>query len=161
MTMIRMPADIMESGPRAEDRGYHDARRAHAGCMICGDRDHNPHSLALAFERHADGSVSALCDAGRRFQGYDGILHGGMISALLDAVMTHCLFAHGVRAVTADMTIRFVAPVATDRAFLLTAWPASRKRRTHWVEARLTRDARLLARATARFIEPRPPSPVA
>jgi uncharacterized protein (TIGR00369 family) len=123
--------------------------------MICGDSDRNPHSLGLSFERHADGSVSALCVAGRRHQGYDGMLHGGMISTLLDAAMTHCLFAQGFRAVTAEMTVRFVAPVPTGRSLMLTARSLSRKRRIHWVEARLLIDAKLLARATARFIEPR------
>ena len=134
---------------------YFDARRVHAGCMICGDSGSNPHSLALSFDLHPDGSVSALCDLGRRHQGYDGILHGGMISALLDAAMTHCLFAQGLRALTAEMTVRFVAPVPADRSLTLTARSVSCKRRIHWLEARLSLDARLLARATARFIEPR------
>ena len=74
----------MPTGGRPKDGAYCDTRQAHAGCMICGDRGNNPHSLALSFVRHRDGSVSTLCDVGRRFQGYDGMLHGGMISALLD-----------------------------------------------------------------------------
>jgi uncharacterized protein (TIGR00369 family) len=144
------------SAPAAS--GYDDARQAHAGCMICGDRGDNPQTLGLSFDRHADGSVSTTCGLGRRFQGYDGILHGGMIGALLDAAMTHCLFVRGLRALTAEMTVRFVAPVPTDRPFTLTAQVVSRRRRIHWLEARLTMDAKLLARATARFIEPRPAS---
>lgn len=138
-----------------QDDPYGEARLAHAGCMICGGRDGNPQSQALSFERQPDGSVSTLCRIGRQCQGYDGILHGGMISALLDAAMTHCLFALGVRAVTAEMTVRFIAPVPTDRPFLLTAQVVSRKRRMHWLEARLSLNAKPLARAKARFIEPR------
>jgi acyl-coenzyme A thioesterase PaaI-like protein len=141
-------------GPPQDDR-YGEARRAHAGCMICGGRDGNPQSQGLSFERHSDGSVSTLCRIGRQCQGYDGILHGGMISTLLDAAMTHCLFAVGVQAVTAEMTVRFVAPVPIDNAFLLTARLVSQKRRMHWLEACLSLNTKLLARASARFIEPR------
>jgi uncharacterized protein (TIGR00369 family) len=153
--MKQMISAYTDAGGSPQDDPYGEARRAHAGCMICGNRDDNPHSHALAFDRQPDGSVSAHCSFSRRHQGYDGMLHGGMISALLDAAMTHCLFALGLHAVTAEMTVRFVAPVPTDCPFMLTARVVARKRRMHWLEARLTQNARLLARASARFIEPR------
>lgn len=40
------------------------------------------------------------------------MLHGGVIATLLDAAMTHCLFHRGVAAVTADLHVRYVRPVA-------------------------------------------------
>jgi acyl-coenzyme A thioesterase PaaI-like protein len=121
--------------------------------MICGDRGANPHSLALSFDPDSDGSVTAQCEIDARFQGYDGMLHGGMIGALLDAAMTHCLFARGVRAFTAEMTVRFVAPAPTNRSLMLTAHEVSWKLRMHNLEALPTLDDELLARATASFIE--------
>jgi uncharacterized protein (TIGR00369 family) len=124
----------------------------HGGCMACGRPDRNPTSLCLAFTRHPDGSVSAVHTPGVQHQGYTGILHGGMVSTLLDAAMTHCLFAHGIAAVTAELSVRFVAPVMTGKQVELTARLIETKRRTFRLEARLTCGTRLMARATAKFL---------
>ena len=53
---------------------------SHAGCMVCGEKD----SLQLRFtaENH---DVMARFQANSTWQGYQGALHGGMISTLLDA----------------------------------------------------------------------------
>jgi uncharacterized protein (TIGR00369 family) len=126
----------------------------HAGCMVCGDVACNSASLNLAFDREPDGTVSAVYRADSQHQGYTGILHGGMISTLLDAAMTHCLFAHGITAVTAELIVRFVAPVEIGWRVELSARLIECKRRTFRLEGRLHHGARLLARATGRFISP-------
>ena len=46
-----------------------------------------------------------------RYQGYDGLVHGGVLAALLDATMVQCLMGHGVVAYTARMNIRYINPV--------------------------------------------------
>jgi uncharacterized protein (TIGR00369 family) len=125
----------------------------HGGCMACGRTDRNPASLRLAFTSRPDGSVSAVHTTGVQHQGYTGILHGGMVSMLLDAAMTHCLFAHGIAAVTAELLVRFVAPVKIGQRVELTARLIETKRRTYRLEARLTCEARLMARATAKFLD--------
>jgi uncharacterized protein (TIGR00369 family) len=129
------------------------AHGLHDGCMACGRPDRNSTSLGLAFTCHPDGSVSAVHTTGVQHQGYTGILHGGMVSTLLDAAMTHCLFAHGIAAVTAELSVRFVAPVMTGQQVELTARLTETKRRTYRLEARLTCGARLMARATAKFLD--------
>lgn len=129
------------------------AASLHGGCMACGGADRNPASLCLAFACHPDGSVSTVHTTGVQHQGYTGILHGGMVSTLLDAAMTHCLFAHGIAAVTAELSVRFVAPVMIGQQVELTARLIETKRRTYRLEARLTCDTRLMARATAKFLD--------
>ena len=44
-------------------------------------------------------------------EGFAGIVHGGVISALADAAMTHCLFGHDVSAFTAELNVRFRRPL--------------------------------------------------
>ena len=68
----------------------------------------------LRFIPDPAGGVLATFRTARRYQGYAGILHGGVISTLLDAAMVHCLFARGVTAVTAEMTVRFLREVPVD-----------------------------------------------
>lgn len=67
------------------------------------------------------GGVNALFKAESLWQGYQGVLHGGMISTLLDAAMTHCLFHQGIEAVTADLQVRFLKPVSCDQMLELRA----------------------------------------
>jgi MOSC domain-containing protein YiiM/acyl-coenzyme A thioesterase PaaI-like protein len=48
-------------------------------------------------------------------EGYAGIVHGGAITALADAAMTHCLFGHEVSAFTAELKVAFRRPLLIGR----------------------------------------------
>ena len=63
----------------------------HPSCVVCGTR--NAGGLGLRFREEADGSVVASFPCDSQYQGYPDRLHGGVVSMLLDAAMTHCLFA--------------------------------------------------------------------
>jgi acyl-coenzyme A thioesterase PaaI-like protein len=102
----------------------------------------------------ADGGVEAHFDCARIFEGYSHRIHGGVIAALLDGAMTNCLFAHGRVAVTAELTVRYRYPVMTDHQATVRAWIRESSHRLHRVRAELLQDGQLLARATARFLEP-------
>ena len=58
-----------------------------------------------------DGALTASFICHERYQGYDGMIHGGIIAALLDAAMVQCLMGHGVVAYTARMNIRYIEPL--------------------------------------------------
>ena len=102
-----------DAGPLLGDR-YEQARQAHAACMVCGADTAGRPVFGLRFAADRAGGVEATFRTARQYQGYDGILHGGVIATLLDAAMVHCLFAHGVTAVTAEMTVRFLREVPID-----------------------------------------------
>jgi acyl-coenzyme A thioesterase PaaI-like protein len=96
--------------------------REHPNCVVCSQD--NPQGLGVRFEVLADGSVQGDFACQGAYEGYPGIIHGGVLSALLDGAMLHCLFAIGCRAVTVDLSIQFRHPVkvrtpATVRARLL------------------------------------------
>ncbi len=75
----------------------------------------NPDGLKLTFRVQGDGSVVALFPCREVFQSYPETLRGGITSALLDAAMTNALFSIGVAAVTAELVVRFLAPVSLAR----------------------------------------------
>lgn len=105
---------------------------SHVNCMVCGRYD----SLGLRFR--AKGScVEALFQADPKWQGYQGVLHGGMISTLLDAAMTHCLFDHGIEAMTADLKIRFLKPAPCTKFLLLRAHLLSERHHLYQLSAEL------------------------
>lgn len=86
-------------------------------------------------------------------QGYQGMLHGGVIAALLDSAMTHCLFHNGVRGVTGDLHVRFVEPVPCDSTLVIQARIASRNPPLFYLRAEMRRDCQVMAWAEAKFIE--------
>jgi uncharacterized protein (TIGR00369 family) len=123
----------------------------HAGCIVCGSQ--NKRGLKLSFHICEDGSIEGRFPCRRMFQGYDGLLHGGVISAVLDSAMTNCLFAHGITAVTGELTVRFLHPVLLGREVVVRAKIDESCSPLHRMEANLIQGNRLTAHATAKFVE--------
>ena len=124
---------------------------AHPRCVVCG-RDHGC-GLDLRFSLCEDGSVEAGFACGAQYEGYAGVLHGGIISALLDGAMTHCLFARGLVAVTAEMTVRFRHPIVVDVPALVRAHVADCQAPLHVLNALIVQEGRLKAKAVGKFVE--------
>ncbi|MCK9294487.1 MAG: PaaI family thioesterase [Desulfobulbaceae bacterium] len=125
----------------------------HAQCLLCGSR--NPWSLHLSFLAEKDGVVCTRFQAHPGLQGYAGILHGGVIAALLDTAMTHCLFYHGVQALTGDLRVRFVKPVACTETLAIRAWIVSSCPPLYHLRSEIVIAGSTMARAKARFMQRR------
>ena len=125
--------------------------RHHRDCIVCGPAA--SHGLGLACRVSGDNEVVAEFDRGELFQGYTGILHGGVISSLLDGAMTNCLFAHGRAAMTAELHIQFRHPVSTDSRAIVRAWIVETRPPFNSLEAELVQCEQVKARATGRFVD--------
>jgi len=115
----------------------------------------NPVGLQLRPQLRPDGSVEATFPCTVTFQGYTGLLHGGVIAALLDGIMTHCLFAHDISAVTAEIKVRFRSPVTIGIPVVARARRHSSHPPLHVVEAELIQGRQVKASAAAKFLERR------
>ena len=129
---------------------YAKCQRSHCKCIVCGSQ--NPVSLGLEFDIGADGTVSSCFRGSNLLQGYEGILHGGIISALLDASMTHCLFHIGIEAVTGTLDVRFVKPVPCDRTLMIRANLTDSHPPLYKLESELLCERHVMARARAKFM---------
>ncbi len=76
-------------------------------CFVCGTQ--NPHGLGLSF--HDDGkAVWTELSAAEHHQSWPGVLHGGIISAVLDETIARVAFLHDRWVHTARLVVRFVKP---------------------------------------------------
>jgi len=123
----------------------------HDNCAICGKR--NLLSLELDFISTENQSISAQFKSHSGLQGYDGYLHGGVISSLLDAAMTHCLFHYGVVAVTGDLRIRFLHLIPCDAYVVVNAQIKAIKYGIYIVTAELLVNDHVMAKAEAKFVK--------
>jgi uncharacterized protein (TIGR00369 family) len=117
---------------------------------MCGEQ--NPWSLGLSFTAVEGDAVCARFQAHPELQGYDGILHGGIISALLDATMTHCLFLRGIKAVTGELRVRFLKPISSRALIDMKAWVLHVRPPLYHVAAEIIHENRVMAKAEAKFM---------
>ncbi|MBN2525787.1 MAG: PaaI family thioesterase [Deltaproteobacteria bacterium] len=132
---------------------YEHRRHSHCHCILCGLA--NPASLRLKFSKADDGSVHTTFRGNALLQGYTGILHGGIISSLLDAAMTHCLFHRNIEAVTGDLNVRFFHPVPCDAQLEIHAQVVSAHGILYRLESVIVHNNQKLAKASARFMIPK------
>jgi acyl-coenzyme A thioesterase PaaI-like protein len=128
-----------------------DAASAHPGCFVCGGA--NERGLRLRYAAAEGDAVQADLDCDGSLEGYGGRLHGGVIAAALDGAMTHCLFALGRTAVTAELTVRFKHPVPTGRPAVVRARLERDLGPLYLLEAELVQDGVVKASASAKFLE--------
>lgn len=133
----------------SEETGHAVIPASHERCLLCGHK--NPWSLGLVFAPAGGGVVEAVVTLHRGLQGYEGILHGGVISSLLDAAMTHCLFHDGIEAVTGDLHVRFVQPVPCEKRVTLRSWILTSFSPLYRLRAELLLDGRLMAWGEGKF----------
>ncbi len=124
---------------------------AHPFCLVCSQS--NPRGLGLEFALQTDGSVSTEYISHAALEGYSGLLHGGVIAAMLDGAMTNCLFARGLQAVTGELTVRYRYPIAVGEAITLRAWLDESMPPLHLLQAELQQAGCVKAAATAKFME--------
>jgi acyl-coenzyme A thioesterase PaaI-like protein len=129
--------------------------RSDHGCFGCGDA--NEIGLHLRFE--ADGEVvKATFVPGPDHQGFGGIVHGGIISTVLDEAMAWATARAGFWAMTGDMRVRFRSPLNIGETTLVTARITGTRGRfvTTLGDLLLERDQTPVATASATFVRVEP-----
>jgi len=95
-------------------------------CFACGEL--NEHGIHLDLHVEGDRCWTEL-RLDDRFQGWDGIAHGGIVCTILDEVMAWSLASTDNLGVTARMNVAFRRPVRLGHAIRATGWMATRNRR--------------------------------
>ena len=90
-------------------------------CFVCGKK--NSYGLRVNPEvRNAGAEVHIECTPPEYMQGWANILHGGIISTLLDEAITHIgIGTYNAPAVTAQLEVRFRKPAPTGVKLFVSA----------------------------------------
>jgi len=120
-------------------------------CFACGSD--NPHGLQLKFAVAPDGSAAASWVPGSEWEGSHGVVHGGIVTTLLDEAMAKAVAATGSRGMTADLRVRFRHYAETGERLLVRGWVVRQKARLVETEALLVAaDGSERAHAWAKFL---------
>jgi acyl-coenzyme A thioesterase PaaI-like protein len=125
--------------------------RSQSACFVCGQE--NARGLRMRFQRDPDGRIAAEWMPEPAFEGFRGIVHGGVVSTVLDEAMSKAVAATGTEALTAELRVRFRHHVTTGDVFEVRGWIVKRNKRLIETEAVLAaEDGTEHAHAWARFL---------
>jgi acyl-coenzyme A thioesterase PaaI-like protein len=105
-------------------------------CFACGKNNQSGLKLTFSFSQ---GKTISEFNLTRNFQGYKEIIHGGIVSTILDEAMIHAAMAEGFSPVTAEMHVRFRKPLRANQYAI--------------VEAQLTRKDKRIVEARAVILD--------
>ena len=119
-------------------------------CFACGRL--NPHGLHLDFEVSRDRAQTRFT-AGPEHSGFEGFVHGGVVTALIDETMGWAIFHQGLWGVTGKITVSFRQPLPVGLELLVTGEISRRTRRAIETRGAVTDKAgAVLADAEALFL---------
>jgi uncharacterized protein (TIGR00369 family) len=121
------------------------------GCFVCGPE--NPIGLKVDFIVDKDNKrACANVRIGANFQGWQGVVHGGIIASLLDEAAIYACRGISDEAVTAGLSVRYKIPVAIDCLITLEAEVVSVKRHVALVKSALIVESSIMAEAEVKVM---------
>ena len=120
-------------------------------CFVCGQD--NPDGLRLVFGKESEGDgVETTVTFTPKYQGWKGIIHGGLLSTLLDEVMVKAAAHQGHICVTAELTVKFKKPAEVGIPYRVLGRVTSIRQKLIFAEGQVEdADGMLIASATAKF----------
>jgi acyl-coenzyme A thioesterase PaaI-like protein len=126
---------------------------ASRNCFVCGRE--NPLGLKMDFYTTKPGTVEAQINLPKDYEGFPNIVHGGILSAILDEVTGRAQMSFKDRfMVTAQLTMRFRMPVLVDQNYTVLGVAGDIKGRVSKSTGQiLDMDGRIMAEADAVFVD--------
>lgn len=115
-------------------------------CFVCG-KD-NPVGLKAVFSVDPERKrAETTVQIAEHFQGWQGITHGGIISALLDEICAQACMGSGMQVVTSELKLRYRVPVPTGSTITAIGEVTGERRRLVDVKGRIELDGKVVAEA--------------
>lgn len=120
-------------------------------CFVCGEL--NQRGLRFKFIHHPERKqVEAAITFPEFYQGWEGVIHGGLISTILDEIMVQATMAREIPTVTAEMTVTFKKPAVPDETYLAVGKMTEIRHRFIMAESHIQdKEGNILASATGKL----------
>ncbi len=120
-------------------------------CFVCGEARSG--RLGVRF-KVVNGMVKGVFIPSEKHVGFPGIVHGGILAALLDEAMAWAVYAQtGLFGLSVEITVRFFKPLPPGRKVEVVGFVLRRKHRFLEVTSEIQgEDAVIYARAWGRFL---------
>jgi len=105
----------------------------HTGCVVCGVD--NATGFQITYTTEAPGRVSAQWIPTARYEGFKGLVHGGVLATVLDEAMAKVVVSLGLEALTGELRVRFRHHVAPGELVWITGWVVAHRGRLLKIEA--------------------------
>lgn len=92
-----------------------------SGCFVCGLDNHT--GLGLVFYNVGPGKVEARYSVDKAYEGYPGVVHGGVVAAMIDEAVGRVAMTENPNhfLVTAKLELRYRAPVPVEEELRIVA----------------------------------------
>ena len=121
--------------------------REYRQCFGCGQD--NPIGLRLSFRQEGN-TARAEYTPSELYQGWPGLVHGGILSCILDEAMGWVVMLQGINCITAEMQVKLRRPVSINKPLTITSSITRQTRKLIKSKAAITlEDGTLIAEGTA------------
>jgi len=121
-------------------------------CYVCG-KD-NPSGLQAVFEIDKNArTIIGRFTPRQEHEGWQGIVHGGIVASLLDEAMVKLAAHLGIPAVSAEITVKFKAPAAAGEELSITGKIVKEASRLIEAESTVMRGPVVIGEATGKLLK--------
>ena len=126
---------------------------SYGNCFVCGEKNSGGLRLRFVID-HERQTLRTNFMASPTYQGWDGIVHGGIISTLLDEAMAKLVYELGYPAVSASLEVKFKKPAPILEPLLVYGEITEVGRRLIKAKAHVAKEnGTILATGTSTFIK--------
>jgi uncharacterized protein (TIGR00369 family) len=127
------------------------AIQRYSHCFVCGDK--NDIGLKLDFY-YADGKARAEFTPTKNYEGYKNILHGGILSTLLDEAMIKSILALEILTVTSQIEVKFKKPAIIGEKLVIEGEITGERGKLILAEGKVFKeDGTVIAEAKGKFFK--------
>lgn len=120
-------------------------------CFVCGPN--NPEGMQIVWSVEGR-KTTAVFIPGTKYQGWKGIVHGGVLATLLDEAMARLAGVLWKGAVTAEMMVRYLKPAPINKRLLIEGEVVKESKKLVEMRASITTEEGIeVAKATGKIIK--------
>ena len=120
-------------------------------CFVCGTGNPQGLKLTVQYNKELD-QVECEVRFPTHLQGWQGVVHGGLVSTVLDEIMIKAAAEKKLKCVTGEINVKFKKPTLTDKTYLIRGKVVEIRKRLIFTEGFLSdSDGKIMAAAKGKL----------